>query len=124
MRPKFFVNYDKLTLFSSELAHDYKRLGFKDFYKKYKNVKYNKVLTRYLRAYTLWLYNKENNIKYEYTDIPKVLIVDRFVYDCYFKHNRKYIFNDSLKEAVPEFLKYGFLVTEVQEAVHASNEKI
>lgn len=37
IRPKFFVNYTKYTLFVSYLAHEKKRMGTNLFIDKYKN---------------------------------------------------------------------------------------
>lgn len=119
IKPKRFVNYDNLTLFMSALAHDYKRYGLEELKKRYANNKFRGMYKRYYTAYIEYLYNKENKITIECNEYPNKLIVGIYIYDMYFKFKNKNILNESINDAIPEFLKQGFLLTSVQEAVHA-----
>ena len=116
VKPKRFVNYKKLTLFMSHLAHEFKRMGTEEFIKKYKNFKCHGVYKKYLDGYIEYHTNKSKGITIECTEHPKTVVVDPVVHVLYFKNKDYNIINELLPNAVPELLKRGILLTEVQEA--------
>lgn len=118
-KPKRFVNYTNYTLFMSFLAHEKKRLGVEEFITTFKTRKYSGLKQKYLDSYIEYLENQLSNTQISYVNTHKKLIVDPYTYTEYFEFKNKDIINESLKEAIPEFLKRGLLITEVQEAVHA-----
>ena len=92
--------------------------------------KKTKIFSKYLPQY----YETEENNKFwgkGFTDWikgsyetkirkGKELILDPYTYYMYFEAGEKNILQDELKEAIPEFLNQGLLITSVQEAVHGA----
>lgn len=124
-RVKRFVNYEKLTLLASHLAHEYKRLGYEKFLCKYEKQKYNGVYGKYLKAYIKYLENihrgliiKDRNFLIEkYLECNKYIIVEPDIYLYYFKYKENDIIEKELSNAILEFLEQGFFITKVQEAI-------
>lgn len=122
MRPKLFVNYSRFCLFISHLAHEYKRMGLEAFVEKYSGMKYRGIYKNYLDAYIEYHQNKAKVVVIKYESKSNVLVTDTIVYELYYKFGEKCIMNELSPDAVPEFLKYGFLITDVHEAVPKSPE--
>lgn len=119
IKPRRFVNYNKYTLFMSFLAHEFKRLGIEKFIEEFSNKKYRGIYKKYLDSYIEYINNKRLGITEECEVYPRILVVEPYVYKTYFKFKDREILNKALKKAVPEFLKRGILITEIQEAVNA-----
>lgn len=115
-----FVSYKNLCWFMSMLAHEYKRLEYEGFISKYRRMKYHGMHKRYLNAYIEYLTNKSNGVELRIEDIniPKHVIAEPCIYYAYFEGKDKSVISKSIPLLIPEMLKYGFLMTQVQEAVH------
>lgn len=122
IRPKRFVNYKKYTLFMSHMAHELKRLGADRFIEKYKPSMYKGLYRRYLTAYIEYIHNQKAESTAECLIYPKVLIVEPYVYNMYFKCHDKSVLKEAMQEAIPEFLKQGLLITSIQEPVDTSHK--
>lgn len=106
------VDYQKYTLFMSSMAHELKRLGKNDFIMEHSPTLYRGLEKRYVRALISYLKGElgsQRNSSY--------LVLDPFTYQLYFKYNDKSSLNESLKNAIPQFLRQGILLTDIQEAV-------
>ena len=112
-RPVKKVDYEDYTLFMSSLAHDYKRLGRREFLEKYDISKHRGLNKRYLRGFIDYISGIENRSGRKTND----LVLDPYTYLMYFKYGEKSVLETELKKAIPSFLKQGLLVTSVQEAV-------
>lgn len=117
-----FVNYDRWTLFMSHLAHEYKRLGYSGFINKYSGARYHGIYKRYLEGYMEWLTNREFGIEVECKKHPIKLVAEPYIHMCYYGFKDKNILKESMKQAIPEFLSRGLLLTEVQEAVNCTRQ--
>ena len=117
IRPKLFVNYTKYTLFISHLVHEKKRMGIDAFIEKYKNKRYGGICDKYLKGYIEYLKNQRDGKIIKCEKYSSILVVDKDIYDFYYKYKDKAVFKRELKNAIPEFLEYGLLVTEVQETI-------
>ena len=104
VRPKFFVNYTKYTLFISHLAHEKKRMGTELFIDSYTNRKYRGFCGRYLKGYIEYLKNQRDGKISLCENYPNSLIVDKDIYVFYFKFKDKKPFKEELTKAIPEFL--------------------
>lgn len=112
--PEKEVDYENYSLFMSQLAHDYKRLGTEGFIEKYDTRKYRGINKRYLKGYRDYILgNKTENSRKS-----NKLVLDPYTYLMYFKYGNKEVLNEELLKAIPEFLNQGLLITTVQEAVH------
>lgn len=112
-RPVRNVDYQEYTLFMSNLAHDYKRLGTDEFLEVYDVSKYRGINKRYLKGYIDHILG----ITGRNTRKSRDLVLDPYTYQMYFEYGDKSVLEEELKKAVPAFLNQGLLVTNVQEAV-------
>ena len=112
--PEKDVDYKAYSLFMSQLAHDYKRLGTEGFMEKYDTSKYRGINKRYLKGYLDYILGNKtkNNRK------SNKLVLDPYTYLMYFKYGNKETLDEELLKAIPQFLNQGLLITNVQEAVH------
>lgn len=120
VKPRKFINYDKYCFFMSHLAHEYKRLGYTEFMKKYKQHICFGVYRKYLDGYLDYLFNQHYGLPVErlrQEEIPKRVVLDPYTYQEYFDFKNKNILKGRLYYAIPEFLKHGILIVTVQEAV-------
>lgn len=115
-KPVRNVDYKDYTMYMSHLSHELKRLGKKDFLVEYSDVKESGIRARYLRALIHFLSKKEAPKKNSSTNI----VLDPLTYQMYFTYGKKEILEMRMKDAIPEFLMQGLLITDIQEAVGGS----
>lgn len=114
-KPVRSVDYSAYTIFMSELAHDLKRLGKDTFIKEYSDIRVKGINGRYLKGLLDYLQDNPG-IQRKSTS----LVLDPFTYQMYFKYKDKSVLKESLSHAIPQFLKQGLLITDVQEAVNGA----
>ena len=114
--PEGDVDYNDYTLFMSAVAHDYKRLSFNEFIEKYDISKLRGVNKRYLKGFIDHVtgvsrvgYRKSNK-----------LVLDPYTWLMYTAYGEKDVIREELQKAIPAFLNYGLLITNIQEAVHGT----
>ena len=112
-KPVKNVDYKDYTMYMSHLAHEIKRLGKDEFVIEYSGVRESGVRARYLKALINYLNKNENTKAYASANI----VLDPLTYQMYFTYGKKDILGSRLKNAVPEFLMQGLLITNIQEAV-------
>ena len=112
-RPVKNVDYGTYTLFMSKIAHEYKILDMNAFMEKYKVSKHRGLEKRYLAGF----YDYINGIERNGIRRTNDLVLDPYSYSMYFKYGHKEVLEEELKNAIPAFLNYGLLITNVQEAV-------
>lgn len=111
-KPVRKVNYDEYSMYMSHLAHEIKRLGKDRFIKEYSNVKETGIRARYLAGLLDYLTKskrKGHNSVY--------IVLDPFTYQMYYTYKDNKILENSINNAIPEFLRQGLLITDIQEAV-------
>ena len=112
-KPVKNVDYKDYTLFMSHLGHEVKRLGKDAFVVEYSKVKESGVRARYLRGLLDFISKDTTTKAYASSN----LVLDPLTYQMYFTYGRKDILDSRIKEAIPEFLRQGLLITNIQEAV-------
>ena len=112
-KPVKNVDYKDYTIYMSHLAHEIKRLGEDEFVFEYQGVKESGIRGRYLRGLLNYLTKNDSSKPYGKSNI----VLDPLTYQMYFTYGKKDILEYRLKEAIPEFLMQGLLITDVQEAV-------
>ncbi|MCQ2081507.1 MAG: hypothetical protein MJZ11_07595 [Lachnospiraceae bacterium] len=112
-KPVKNVDYKDYTMYMSHLAHEVKRLGKEEFVVEYSGVRESGVRARYLKALISYLTQNGNTKAYPSANI----VLDPLTYQMYFTYGKKDILNMRIKNAVPEFLMQGLLITNIQEAV-------
>lgn len=115
-KPVKNVDYEDYTHYMSYLAHELKRLGKKNFIKEYSSAKKTGINGRYLKGLLNYLSGNKDE-KYRNSTY---LVLDPFTYQMYYLYKDKDILKESIKEAIPEFLQQGILVTNIQEAVNGA----
>lgn len=114
-KPIRSVDYKTYTLYMSELAHTLKKLGKDAFINKYSNVRIKGIKGRYLNGLLDYLQGNSGKQRNSTS-----LILDPYTYQMYFKYKDTSVLKESLKRAIPQFLKQGLLVTDIQEAVNGT----
>lgn len=111
-----FVNYEKLGLYASYLAHCYDRYGLS----KIESLKVPKfgIKRKYYLGYIEYIRNIELNLvsscdKFKY----KYYILDKYLYDEYFNDKNKSVINEIWDSKIPEMFNYGFIFTNIQTSV-------
>ena len=112
-KPVKNVDYKDYKIYMSHLAHEIKRLGEDEFVFEYQGVKESGIRGRYLRGLLNYLTKNDSSKPYGKSNI----VLDPLTYQMYFTYGKKDILEYRLKEAIPEFLMQGLLITDVQEAV-------
>ena len=107
------VDYKDYTMYMSHLAHEVKRLGKSEFLIEYSDVKESGIRARYLRALIHFLSKEEASKKCKSSNI----VLDPLTYQMYFTYGKKEVLEMRMKDAIPEFLMQGLLITDIQEAV-------
>lgn len=112
--PERGVDYEAYTLFMSAVAHDYKRMDYEDFIRKYDTTKYRGIQKRYLKGFI----DYTADVRRPLARKSNLLVLDPYTWLMYSKYEDKQVLQAELKRAIPAFLNYGLLITSVQEAVH------
>lgn len=107
------VDYKDYTMYMSHIAHDIKRLGPEQFFVEYSNVRETGIKARYLNAILDYITKVENSKAYKSAN----LVLDPLTYSMYYSFGEKDIIKRRLENAIPEFLRQGLLITDIQEAV-------
>lgn len=112
-KPVKNVNYKDYTMYMSHLAHEIKRIGKDEFVIEYSHKKETGLRARYLTALLCYLSKEKAPREYRSAN----LVLDPLTYEMYYTYGKKEILSTRIKNAIPEFLMQGLLITNIQEAV-------
>jgi len=122
---------DNLYLFMSILAHDYQDYGFDGFIDLWKNSNKRGLENLYLKAYMDYITNRNVEIEKvffngkrntESNAIKEIYLEVDSWYE--YKEKGNQVIEKLIESSVPEMLKYGFAIREVQVAIKKSTPQI